>query len=98
MKDIGYVMGDSFRFTLPAVYKKEVLNSEGLLATVMLEKWGMVAAVEDGEDSVGRAKLRLLTPEELVERACTVATIAMQRFRDRGWTLELPEPILKETR
>ena len=48
-------------------------------AGAMIERWGMVAACPDGEDSSGRSKLRLATPEELVDRAYAVAALLVER-------------------
>jgi hypothetical protein len=61
--------------------EREQLEREAVVALALIERWGMVAAVEDGEDSTGRAKVRMSTPEELVDRAFTVAKLAMDRAR-----------------
>lgn len=45
----------------------------------------MIAAQSDGEDSAGRSKLRLQTPQELVERACNVAGLMYEEIKARGW-------------
>src|SRR6185312_692836 len=68
------------------VHEVEHPNFEARLAVNLLEKWGMVAAETDGEDSAGRAKLRLSTPKELAERACNVAA----EIRTRGWFVSAP--------
>jgi hypothetical protein len=49
----------------------------GRVAVEMATRWGMVAAVPDGEDSAKRQKLRLMTPQELVDRAIESA-LALQ--------------------
>jgi len=59
------------------IHQTELLEDEARLAMTMMEKWGMVAAIEDGEDTAGRQKLRLLTPEELVYRSFETAKLAM---------------------
>ena len=51
------------------VHAAETPGPEMLTALDMLQRWGMVAAVDDGEDKAGRAKIRLATPDELVELA-----------------------------
>lgn len=53
-----------------------------------INKWGMVAAIPDGEDSAGRSKLRLATSIELVERAEEVTKLAFKALRDNGWLEE----------
>lgn len=67
------------------VWNREVMEIEARLASEMIIRWGMVAAAPDGEDSAGRAKLRLLTPAELVERACESATLLIMECRARDW-------------
>lgn len=60
------------------------LEFEARLALAMIEHWGQVAGMPDGETASGRPKLRLATPEELVERAFTCARIGMERARAEG--------------
>jgi hypothetical protein len=66
-------------------------TQEARLATVLIEKWGMVAGQPDGEDSAGRAKFRIMTPDDVVSRACNVAERAVQAFKRRGWLVPLPD-------
>ena len=73
------------------VHDTEYPIAEARMAEVLIQKWGMVAAVEDGEDSSGRAKLRCMTPAEVVDRACTVAHSTMEEFRKRGWLISAPD-------
>lgn len=61
-----------------------------------LEKWGLVAAMPDGEDSAGRAKLRLPTTEELVGRSGEIADAAATLAEENGWFDETPEEIINE--
>lgn len=75
------------------VWVPETMKVEADLAARLIEKWGMVAATEtNDEDSAGRAKLRLQTPEEVVSRACRTAELAFAEFRARGWVVPLPSP------
>jgi hypothetical protein len=74
----------------PVVHEREHPNFEARLAVNLLEKWGMVAAEPDGEDSAGRAKLRLSTPQELAVRACNVASETAAEIRKRGWFVSVP--------
>jgi hypothetical protein len=73
------------------IHDTEIPNTEARIATNLMEKWGMVAGVEDGEDSSGRSKLRCMTPTEVVDRACAVASEAMAEFRKRGWIIAGPD-------
>lgn len=75
------------------IFNTQVLQPAAALAQELLARWGMVSAVEDGEDSAGRAKVRLQGPQEMVMRACATAELAYQEFKKRGWVLDLPDPM-----
>lgn len=72
------------------IHETEQPNFEARLAVNLLEKWGLVAAESDGEDSAGRAKLRLSTPIELAQRACDVAAEFSAELKKRGGLFALP--------
>ena len=55
-----------------------------------VERWGMVAAQEDGEDSAGRSKLKLSEPGELVARAEALVNGIMDTIERNGWYFEVP--------
>jgi len=77
------------------VYDREEFEREARMAVILIERWGMIAATPDGEDSAGRQRLRLQTPDELVDRAFTVAALTFKKARDKGFvhlSPELPEP------
>lgn len=63
------------------LHETEVPEAETRLAFSLLERWGMVSATPDGEDSAGRSKLRLSTPTELIDRAFSVANLAYSHAR-----------------
>jgi len=68
-----------------------VMGRRSLLAVEMVNRWGMVAGMPDGEDSSGRARLRLATPEELVDRAVEVSNLLnllFDRLEAEGMTGE----------
>jgi hypothetical protein len=73
------------------------LTAVGRMSVVFVEKWGMVAATPDGEDSAGRMKLRLLTPAELTQRAVETAELVYAEVQKRGHFIELPNPYVKKT-
>jgi len=52
----------------------------GKLAVDLIERFGSVACVEDGEDSSGRSKSRLQTPDELVDRCIAIA----EKFHEKA--------------
>lgn len=62
-----------------------VAGIEIRLATALVEKWGMVLGMEDGEDSSGRHKLRLATPGEVVDRAVATTKVLIARFIAEDW-------------
>lgn len=68
------------------------LDERARLAIVLIEKWGMIAGVDDGEDSSGRSKLRLMTEEEVIDRAVVTAGMFYDRAEELGWSTEVPAP------
>ncbi|HHJ80712.1 MAG TPA: hypothetical protein ENJ65_03670 [Candidatus Tenderia electrophaga] len=72
------------------IHDTELLNKQAAFMLQFIERWGMVAATEHGEDSAGRSKLRLLTPAELVDRAAVTAELAFAEMRRRGLIVDLP--------
>ena len=72
-------------------HNDEVPDFCGNIACVLVERWGTVAAEPDGEDSTGRAKMKLQTPQDLVNRAITTAEILVEGLQQRGHMLRLPE-------
>lgn len=51
----------------------------------------MVCAVPDGEDSSGQAKLRIMTPDEVVQRSFETAERFFAQAAERGHMAELPD-------
>lgn len=89
MEDLGdaWLMGNM-------IHNKFHPDMRARLAMTLIEKWGMVAAtVADGEDSAGRSRMRLLTPAEVVGRACETAERAVEEMHRLGWmhAVEAPE-------
>jgi hypothetical protein len=74
------------------VLREHIPNEEGDLAIRFAERFAVIAAVEDGVDEAGRAKLRLQTVPEVVERACELAAQMTTALRERNWILDLPIP------
>ena len=73
-----------------AMHMTSAPHPEAALASQIIEKWALVAAVPDGEDSAGRQKCRLPTAQELAERACEIAARAFEQFEQRGWVQDIP--------
>ena len=63
------------------------------LAAEFCLRWGMVAGVPDGEDSSGRQKLRLATPDELIDRAVTTVEKLYTVLDDRGHLVDTSETL-----
>ena len=60
------------------------------MAREFAERWGMVAAIDDGEDSSGRHKLRLATADEVVNRANAIAEKLWDSWAEKGWIHDVP--------
>jgi len=91
--DVGFrVVDEGYRKGRVLIYSTKAPTRRAILAMQLLERWGMVAAHEDGEDTAGRQKFRLLLPDELVSRACETADQAIMEIEKRGWYLEIPAP------
>lgn len=82
----------------PKVVSLEALGLEAHLAFQLIERWGMVFAAPDGEDSAGRAKIRPEEPEVIVSRAFTISTLFVQEARNRGLMVAVPAPKTWEER
>ena len=50
----------------------------------------MVAAQDDGEDSAGRHKLKLMSPEDVIDRAFKTAELACAKAVGLGWFVDNP--------
>lgn len=74
------------------IHRPHVLNEESNLMLRLIEKWGPVVGISDGEDSAGRAKLRNATPEEVVAQAANIAAAAYKEIAARGWLIAMPAP------
>jgi len=71
------------------LFETELLIKPARLAVALIERWGLVAGQPSGVDHAGRAKSRLMSPESVVDRACTTADLAFAEFRRRGWTVDI---------
>ena len=73
------------------VYKDEVFDEVSGFAAMLIDKWGLVAAMPDGEDSAGRSRLRLPTPTELTDRAFAIAEALFAKAEATGHIVKLPD-------
>jgi hypothetical protein len=70
------------------VRKRPNLKAE--VAMRLVEHFAIVAASEDGEDSAGRQAFKLQTPEQIVKRACDIASGLVDEFESRNWMVDIP--------
>ena len=75
------------------VEQSEAVGVEAAYAMRLIEQHAMVAGETDGEDSQGRQKLRVQTPEELVARSFAIAELAFTEARRRGWMIAIPPSV-----
>jgi hypothetical protein len=61
-----------------------ILGARASIALRILDHFAIIAATDDGEDSRGRAKLKLNDPESLVYRAFSLADAFVRRAEERG--------------
>lgn len=73
------------------VHRTEIHDGKAQFAMSLIEKFGLCAAIPDGEDAAGRQKIRVLTPDELVEKACILADKAIEEIRKREWFTAVPK-------
>jgi hypothetical protein len=59
------------------------------LATSLIAPFSHIG-IDDGETSTGRQKLRVPTPQELVDRVLTTTELLIAGFEQRGWLVEVP--------
>lgn len=92
--DQWYTIGDRYanRNEVIATLQKESPNLEARIAVSLVERWGLVAGEDGGEDSSGRSKLRVQSPEEVVNRAVTTAELLVEAIRNKNWMVKNPHP------
>lgn len=66
-----------------------LLDERGAFAADLIARWGMIAAVQDGESSNGRQKTRNMTPHEIVNHALAVAEIFFDEAGKHGMITEI---------
>lgn len=73
------------------MFHTEAPNYEGQLALELLNRFGLIAAEPDGEDSGGRQKQKLLPVETAVARCFDLAHEAVRVLHERGLMVALPD-------
>jgi hypothetical protein len=70
-------------------------SAQADFAMRLMTQFALVAVQEDGEDSAGRQKARVLGAAEAAKRACDISAAAFDEFNARGWLIEIP-PLTEE--
>jgi hypothetical protein len=91
MKAPGIRISNTYGDKEVKVFEREFLTKEAAYAFELIQKWGMILGIEDGEDSSGRAKNRPATPQEVVDRAFEVTDLFFTRAREKGFVIDLPD-------
>lgn len=73
------------------VHETENLDRVGEIAFDLIRTNGFLTGCPDGEDSQGRAKMKLLSPEDLVDRAFAIAETFMSVAKDREHIVTAPD-------
>jgi hypothetical protein len=74
-----------------AIHDKNTPDFRARLATQLVERWGLIASGVTGqENSAGHQNVRLMTPGEVVERACDTAELLVNELHKRGWMTPIP--------
>lgn len=84
------IYGSSYN-TEVKINNRQQPNQQARMALALVERWGMVAGMPDGEDSTGRAKLRLSTPEELADRAVAASYAIYNKIEANDWFIMIPD-------
>lgn len=61
------------------------LELRGRLVLRFVEQWGMVQGMTGSEDSSGRARLDLMSPPMVVDRAVEMARCVVAQLEEQGW-------------
>lgn len=69
-----------------------VPDARAQLAGELARHLALVAGQADGEDSAGRQKIRLLSPDEVATRALEIAEALWAGFEKREWMISMPSP------
>jgi len=76
----------------PVVYRTKAFTLTAEIAMRLLEKFAMVTCIEDGEDSAGRQKLKLMDPKHVVDRSFELAEEFMHQADLGNYIVDIPDP------
>lgn len=69
----------------------EMLTPQAKLAQEMVVRWGMVASVDNGEDSAGRHQYHLMPVEAVVSRAIAMTKELYKALHENNMIIEVPD-------
>lgn len=73
------------------VHHKGMANYTAKLAEQIVNHCALITGQENGEDTAGRAKLKLMSAADVAQRACDIAENMVAIFDKRGWVIEFPD-------
>ena len=71
-------------------HNTDTLTPRAEFVKELIARWGMVAALDGGEDSSGRHKLNLMPPADVVNRAMEMSDLMYKAFNDNDLIVKLP--------
>ena len=86
-----YIETEGYEKTEVSIYQTRYPTDVGGFALQLAAHFAIVAAQPDGEDSAGRAKMGLMHPGDVAQRACQVAEAMWAELNYRGWFIDLPD-------
>lgn len=69
----------------------DVINAKAELAIKLATQLAICIMEQDGEDSSGRAKFKVMRPVSVAERACQIAEFMFAEFDARQWWIKVEE-------
>ncbi len=75
-----------------SLHHSHMVTFTGGLSVKLAEHFGIITGVPDGYDDAGRQKLRLMTPKEVVDRACEIAELMTDKLIENQDLVNLGEP------
>ena len=86
--DKGFIVKPGYKSTEVCLFKTTVHSSR---AEVSIELARFMVAYEGKTPTI-----QLRSPKEIADRAMELSDLLFTGFEERGWTLEVPAPVLKE--
>jgi len=90
--DTVILEGHEFEYRRKLVHRTKALSIAGDLAFRLVERYGLINAQEDGEDSAGRAKIKLMPVHDTIQRCFDLAEAFVLEADRRGHIIDVPLP------